>query len=457
MASVTSASAVVERAESGWDDRLAEIAGGGSAIFWHTAPPLWGGRGLQGWAEFTGMSLDELSRGGWMDAVHPQDRLGVEQAWDLALAQATRFDSIHRLRRRDGTYRWMAVTVLPTLDHAGAVSEIVGVAVDHTELVDSREARRGELQMLELAVQSASMVLFFIRPDGHVAVAAGQALLDADGNPAPLEGVHISSIMPDDPAAEHAVRRAFAGEDTEWEGSVADRWFAVRLSPVHGDDGEVMGVACVAIDRTELHAAEEGIRVEKERALRTLAGAVAALSSIVELRDPYTAGHQRRVAALAVAIARDLGWEQHRLEQLQMAALLHDVGKVMCPAELLSKPTRLTDIEMALVRAHSAAGGAILSDIQFEGPIVPAVVQHHERLDGSGYPSGLSGEGILPEARIIAVADVVEAMASHRPYRPALGVEAALAEISSGRERLYDAEVADACMRVFSAGFAFED
>ncbi len=120
------------------------------------------------------------------------------------------------------------------------------------------------------------------------------------------------------------------------------------------------------------------------------------------------------------------------------------------------EPSRLTDAELALAKAHSAAGGAILSDVQFDGPIIPAVVQHHERLDGSGYPAGLVGEEIIPEARVIAVADVVEAMASHRPYRPALGIEVALAEIRDGRERLYDPEVVDACLRTFSKGFEFE-
>lgn len=456
MASVASAVATTESADLGWDERLVAIADEDLAIFWHAAPPLWGGSGLQGWVEFTGMSLEQLSGEGWMDAVHPEDRRRVKESWDLVLAKGKRFSSIHRLRRRDGAYRWMAMTILPTLDAKGAVSKVVGVAVDQTDLADSQHAWRDALRMLQLAVESASMALFFIRADGHIALAAGQALLYTEGHPAPLEGSHISYLVPNDPAAEDAVRKAFAGEGAEWEGVIWGRWCAVRLSPVLNEDRELTGVTCVAIDRTELHAAEECIRAEKERAVHTLEGTVTALSSVVELRDPYTAGHQRKVAALALAIARDLDWEQQRLEPLRMASLLHDVGKMMCPAELLSKPSRLTDAEMSLVRAHCAAGGTILSDIQFEGPIVPAVLQHHERLDGSGYPAGLAGEQILPEARIIAVADVVEAMASHRPYRPALGIEAALAEIRSGSGRLYDPDVVEACLRVFSGGFDFE-
>ena len=175
-------------------------------------------------------------------------------------------------------------------------------------------------------------------------------------------------------------------------------------------------------------------------------------AATAELRDPYTAGHQRRVADLACAIAAELGWDAGRIESLRTASLLHDLGKIVVPAEILSKPGKLTDTEFLLIRQHAGAGAEILADIDFQDDIAAMVRQHHERLDGSGYPAGLKGADILPEARILAVADVVEAMVSHRPYRPALPLETALAEIEQGSGRRYDADVCAACARLMREG-----
>jgi putative nucleotidyltransferase with HDIG domain len=175
------------------------------------------------------------------------------------------------------------------------------------------------------------------------------------------------------------------------------------------------------------------------------------------MRDPYTAGHQERVTRLAMAMAERMGLPADRVEGLRVAGLLHDVGKVSVPAEILSKPTGLSAIELALVRSHSEAGYAILREIAFPWPVATIVLQHHERMDGSGYPSGLRGEEILLEARILAVADSVEAMASHRPYRAALGIEEALAELARGRGTAYDVDAVSACLSLFTEdGFRWD-
>ena len=208
---------------------------------------------------------------------------------------------------------------------------------------------------------------------------------------------------------------------------------------------------------TELKAAEREALEAAARLRRMVDGAVAAMGALVETRDPYTAGHQRRVTQLVVALAAELGIEGAALETLRLAAEVHDIGRVAAPAEILTRPGRLSETELALIKAHPAAGADILAPLELGAPVADIVRRHHERLDGSGYPDGLMGEAIPREARIIAVADVVEAMASHRPYRPALGVEAALAEIREGAGRLYDADVAAACARVFAAGFAFSE
>ena len=170
---------------------------------------------------------------------------------------------------------------------------------------------------------------------------------------------------------------------------------------------------------------------------------------ISEMRDPYTAGHERRVAEIAVAIGAELGFEAHRQEGLQVAGHLHDIGKVTIPAEILSKPGKLSAIELRLIQGHAQASYDVLKGVEFPWPVAQVALQHHERMDGSGYPQGLKGETILLEARIMAVADVVEVMSSHRPYRAGLGIEKALAEIERGRGAAYDADAADACLRLF--------
>ncbi len=193
-----------------------------------------------------------------------------------------------------------------------------------------------------------------------------------------------------------------------------------------------------------------------ERLMKSLEASIGALATTIEMRDPYTAGHQRRVASLALALAGEVGLPPDEAHGIQLAAMVHDIGKVLIPAEILSKPSRLSELEFELVKTHAQASYDILKGIEFPWPIADMVLQHHERLDGSGYPRGLRGEQILLGARILAVADTVEAMASHRPYRAALGVEKALAEIRANRGRLYEPAVVDACERLFATKrFAF--
>jgi HD-GYP domain-containing protein (c-di-GMP phosphodiesterase class II) len=171
--------------------------------------------------------------------------------------------------------------------------------------------------------------------------------------------------------------------------------------------------------------------------------------SAVEARDPYTAGHQARSADLSRAIATEMGLSQDKIDALRMAGSVHDIGKLSIPAEILSKPTKLTEIEFSLIKEHSQKGYDILKDVESPWPLAQIVYQHHERMNGSGYPRNLKGDNILMEARIMAVADVVEAMASYRPNRPALGLDAALEEIEKNSGTLYDNAVADACLRLF--------
>ncbi len=203
------------------------------------------------------------------------------------------------------------------------------------------------------------------------------------------------------------------------------------------------------MDITPRKQAEEELTKSITKLRQAMEGAVHAIAFIVDQRDPYTASHQRRVAKLACAIAQEMDLPAVKIDGIRMAASIHDIGKIYVPAEILSRPGTLTEYEHQMIREHPRIGHDILKGIEFPYPVAQIVLQHHERLDGSGYPSGLTKDGILLEARIIAVADVVEAMASHRPYRPALGINRAMKKIGSNRGILYEPAAVDACLKIF--------
>jgi len=212
-----------------------------------------------------------------------------------------------------------------------------------------------------------------------------------------------------------------------------------------------------SLRRRELEIADQTYRRDLEQKVEertaelqeTLEGTIFALTMTVEYRDPYTSGHQQRVSDLASAIAKEMGFPKDKIMGIRMAGVLHDIGKIAIPVEILSKPGRLSKTEFELIKNHSQVGYDILNSIKFPWPLSQIILQHHERMDGSGYPNGLLGKEILIEAKILGVADVVEAMASHRPYRPALGIDKAVEEISINKGKFYDTEAANACLRVF--------
>jgi putative nucleotidyltransferase with HDIG domain len=217
----------------------------------------------------------------------------------------------------------------------------------------------------------------------------------------------------------------------------------------------------VLFERATLAERDQGakdLRLNLEKFQRAMDGIIQAMSLTVELRDPYTAGHQQRVADLAVAIAREMKLAPDTIYGLRMAAIIHDLGKITIPSEILCKPGRLTPLEYELIKNHVQAGYNILEMIEFPWPLAEIILQHHERMDGSGYPNGLSGDDIRIEARILSVSDVFETMASHRPYRPSLGMNRAIEELTRNRGRLYDTQVADTCLRlIVGKKFSFKE
>jgi len=222
-------------------------------------------------------------------------------------------------------------------------------------------------------------------------------------------------------------------------------------------DGRTKGRIILYQDITQRKQAEQKIKQGYKKLQRTMEATINTISKIIETRDPYTAGHQNTVSQLAVAIAQEMKLPEDKIEGIRIAALVHDIGKLNIPAEILSKPSKLNEMEFSLIKNHPKVGYDILKTIDFPWPVARIILQHHERLDGSGYPQGLKGDEILLEAKIIGTADVVEAMSSHRPYRPSLGIDKALEEISKNKGILYDSKVVDVCLRLFKEKeFKFE-
>ncbi len=354
--------------------------------------------------------------------------------------------------------------IFPEFDQEGRPTGVVTVTHDVTARKHAEEEIQLARQRLALHVEQTPLAVIEFDLDGHV----------REWNPAAAElfgysredavGRHWSFVVP---AAWHGridetwaaiVGQSAGGRSTNdnitRDGRTINcEWFNTALV---GPDGQTIGVASLIQDVTERRRAEQQLRDSVLRLVAITDGVIAALSRSVEVRDPYTAGHERRVGELAAAIARSLGLAAESVHYVQIAGRLHDIGKMTVPAEILSKPGRLSEAEFSLIKGHPQAAYDILEPIEFDFPLAEIVVQHHERLDGSGYPGGLTGEHILLEARILAVADVVEAMISHRPYRAALPLEEALAEIEDGAGVGYDAAACEAATRLFrEQGFTF--
>jgi PAS domain S-box-containing protein len=223
----------------------------------------------------------------------------------------------------------------------------------------------------------------------------------------------------------------------------------VTATPLRGQNGELIGIVEDFKDISRLKRIQADLQQSFEKFRKSMGGIIQAISLTIEKRDPHTAGHQRRVAKLSRAIATDMGFSWDRIEGIRMAAAIHDLGKIHVPAAILARPGRLSEAELAIIKIHPQIAYDILKGIEFSWPIAQTILQHHERMDGSGYPFGLFAEDILEEAMILAVADVVEAMSSHRPYREACGIDKALEEISKGKGVLYDPKVVNVCMNLF--------
>ena len=246
---------------------------------------------------------------------------------------------------------------------------------------------------------------------------------------------------------------------TELDITIGDSQSIVAEMRVMETEWEGQNVYVASLrDITDRKRMQQRLQLGLDNLKDVMDGTIRAMALAVEMRDPYTSGHQHRVAELGQAIAEEINLPAESIEGVYMAASIHDIGKISLPAEILSKPIKLTEIELRMIQAHSKVGFDILKGIEFPWPIAQTVLQHHERIDGSGYPHGLGEDEILIEARIVGVCDVVETMASHRPYRPAMGLDKALGEVSGNKGKLYDEKAVNACLKLFNEkGFQFSE
>jgi PAS domain S-box-containing protein len=398
---------------------------------------------------YYGWSREELERRR-IDEINTLTSEEVSAEMQLARAEK-RNNFFFKHRRADGTIRDVEVYSGPILLQGKTL--LYSIVHDVTNRKQAEERYRS-------IFENAQEGIFRSTPDGRIIV-SNQAMEKMFGYESPEE--RMTSIT--DLASQHHVnpedRRKLNemikeyGFIKEYEAQVCRKdgsivWISLTMHAVCDEKGQIMYCDGITEDITNR-------KQEVERIRKALGATVQAIAVTVETRDPYTAGHQRRLAHLARAIATEMNLPIDMIDGIHMAAAIHDIGKISVPAELLSKPTKLTAIEFSLIKIHAQTGYNILKEIDFPWPIARMVLEHHERMNGSGYPNGLTGDNLLLESRILAVADVVESMASHRPYRPTLGINAALEEIEKNRGTLYDTGTVDACLRVFrEKGFQFD-
>ncbi|MBC7320059.1 PAS domain S-box protein [bacterium] len=368
----------------------------------------------------------------------------------------------YRIVTGDGNIRWVQERTYVVRDENGNIIEYHGILIDITEKVNYEEKLRESERKFRLLFERAPIGIGLTDAEGK-AIATNPTWQRMIGyTEEELKSITWKKFTyPEDIDKDlENFKKLLDGEIDEYtlekrfirkDGSIF--WGRMRCSRIEAERGNFLYELGTVEDVTEKRLMEEELRLSYERIKKSFDDIISVLSRTVELKDPYTTGHQRKVMLLSVKIAERLGFPLEKIEGIRIASYIHDIGKITIPSEILNKPGRLNSLEFAIVKTHPTSGFEILKDIDFPWPIAKIILQHHERLDGSGYPLGLRGENILLEARIIAVADVIEAMTSHRPYRPALNLEDALGEIEKNKGILYDARVVDACIEIFKEGF----
>jgi PAS domain S-box-containing protein len=370
--------------------------------------------------------------------------------------------------RKDGSIVLMENHLSFMRDEAMKPVGIISVSHDITERKRTELNLKESKELTDAIVENIPLMIFLKEATDLRFVIfnrAGEELLGYDRKV--LLGKNNLDLFPPEQAAHFMAkdREVLDGESGALDipeepiltAKKGQRLLHTRKVCIRGADGATKYLLGISEDITERKRTEDELRQTLESLRKAVGTTIQVMVSAVETRDPYTAGHQVRSADIARAIATEMGFSQEKIEGIRMAGSIHDIGKLSIPAEILSKPAKLSEIEYSLIKEHARTGFEILKDVESPWPLAQIIYQHHERMNGSGYPRNLKGGEILMEARILSVADVVEAIASHRPYRPALGLDKALEEIEKNKGTLYDADVVDACLKLFrEKGFKLE-
>ena len=412
--------------------------------------------------EIYGLSDDDIFNLEFgMSFFFPEDRQKIKELIDTALKSGKGWTRDFRLKTLAGKIKWVT-TIGNTETINGKTVRVYGVLQDITKrkLAEKKlQASHDLLSNLSLHLPG-SLYQLQLSPDGHLTVPyASKGIIETFGvTPEEVRNditPMLRYIHPEDSkhilrAIKHSAKTldVCSGKFRVTLPEKETRWIMGRSKPENLGGGSILWHGS-SLDITDQQLAEQQVITYLNRLKHTTENTLLAVSNVVEQRDPYTAGHERQVGDLAAAIATEMGLSTERIEGIKFSGYVHDIGKISIPAEILTKPTKLMPVEFSLIRLHPQNGYDILKNIDFVWPVLDVILQHHERMDGSGYPKGLKGDEITLEARIIAVADVVEAMSSHRPYRPGLGIEKALNELESNIDKYYDRSVVEACLRLF--------
>jgi len=367
----------------------------------------------------------------------------------------SKLNIIEQYESASGT-RWARTDKIPIFDKDGSTIGLIGFAQDITERKQAEEKLRESEEKYRDLVENINDILYATDEKGIVTYVSPAIEPLSGYAPSEIIGRSFFEFLyrEDVPYMMEQFQRDASGDTEPHEYRMVNksgdvRWVRTSSRPLFRKT-RFVGFRGTMTDITDRKQAEEEIKRSYEQLQETLHATVKALASTVEMKDQYTAGHQPRATKLACAIAEEMGLNPEQIEGIRMATSIHDIGKIMVPAEILNKPGPLTEIQYEMIKMHPRAGYDILKGLKLPWPVAQIILQHHERMDGSGYPQGLSGEKIMVEARILSVANVVEAMNAHRPYRPAHDIKEALAEISQNRGTFYDAAVVDACLRLFT-------
>jgi len=415
-------------------------------------------------AFFSGYTKEELYKMNFWDIIHPEFR-DIVKARGFKHLNGERVPSYYEIKiaRKNKEERWLACGSKHVDDFKGAPA-VIASAIDITDKKKAeKELKTQKNYFKSLFDNSPSAIALLDKEDKVVQINKSfHELFNYSFEE--VKGKNIKDLIVPEGSKEEEIsfsQQLLRGEilkpDTVLlsnDGTLID--VHVSGGPII-EDSKIIGVFALYDDIRKRKTVEKELKNSFRKLTEILAGTVAALSETIGKRDPFTAGHQRRVSQLAVAIGEKKNFSDDQLKILKIASALHDIGKIHVPAEILNKPVGLSEYEMALVRNHTQVGYDILKSVDFPGPVAKIVFQHHERIDGSGYPLGIKDKDIIMESRILAVADVVEAMSSRRPYRDAFSIGMTLNKITEHRGNLFDPEVVDICVDLFEKGFEFKE